>query len=266
MPMVSIIMSVYNCADTLQSAIDSIIEQTFTDWELIICDDCSDDNTPDLLKIYESMYPQKIIVIRNEKNSKLAFSLNQCLIHAKGKYIARMDADDISYSNRLQEEVSFLEGSETYDFVGCNADLFDRYGVWGEIKHIEYPQKRDFLYGSRFIHPTIMMRKNVYDSLGGYRVSKETIRGQDYDLFMRAYALNYKGYNIQKKLFGYREDKETYKKRTYKHRINESIVRYKGFKMMNVMPIGYIYVLKPLIVGLIPSSLLRLTRKIKKQT
>lgn len=264
MPKVSIIMGTYNVNNDnkVKIAIDSIINQTFKDFEFIICDDGSTDGSYEyLMKLVD--IDKRIILIKNDINKGLAYTLNRCLNIATGEYIARMDSDDICYPTRLEEQVSFLDNNKQYDIVGCNAELIDDNGVWGELKHIECPQKRDFLFGSRFIHPTIMMKKKSYQLLKGYRVSKETIRGQDYDLFMRAYSLGCKGYNIQRKLYQYREDKNSYRKRTYKNRINESIIRYKGFKQMGLLPKGYIYVFKPLLVGLIPARILKFTKKIR---
>lgn len=83
---VSIIMGIYNCADTLSQAIDSILNQTYTDWELIMCDDASTDNTYDVAKSYRDKYPEKIVLIKNEVNSKLSFTLNHCLKYASGEY------------------------------------------------------------------------------------------------------------------------------------------------------------------------------------
>lgn len=258
MPKVSIIMGVYNVEDEniLKNSINSILDQTFKDFEFIICDDGSNNNSYELISKLVS-HDNRVKILKNKTNLGLAQALNNCLSISEGKYIARMDDDDFSDITRLEEQVKFLDENINYDIVGCNAYLFDDEGIWGERINIKVPEKKDFLFGSRFIHPTIMVRKNVYESLNGYRVSKETVRGQDYDLFMRAYAKGYKGYNLENKLYKYREDKNSYKKRTYKHRINEAIVRYKGFKAMNLMPGGIIYVIKPLIVGLIPHKLIR---------
>lgn len=99
-PEISLIMAVYNCQDTVAEAIDSIIGQTFQDFECIICDDCSTDDTYRIVCEFANEYPDRIVVLRNERNEKLAYSLNHCLRHAKGEYIARMDGDDISLPER----------------------------------------------------------------------------------------------------------------------------------------------------------------------
>lgn len=264
MPKVSVIMGIYNSnkEEMVKLAIDSILNQTFTDFEFIICDDGSTDGTYELVQRL-TVHDNRVILIKNKKNSGLAFSLNHCLNIAKGKYIARMDADDISLPTRLEEEVKFLDDNIEYDIVGCNALLFNSDGIWGEKSLPEFPVKESFLFTSPFIHPTILIRSNVINSLFGYKVSKETLRAEDYDLFMRMYSLGYKGYNIQKSLYKFREDKNTYKRRAYKYRLDEAKVRYKGFKLLGLMPKAFPYVIKPLVVGLIPQRILSILRKEK---
>ena len=88
---ISVIMGIYNCASTLPEAIDSIIMQTYTDWELILCDDGSLDDTYAVAEEYRCKYPDKIILIKNDRNMGLNYTLNHCLQYVTGKYIARMD-------------------------------------------------------------------------------------------------------------------------------------------------------------------------------
>ena len=94
-------MGIYNCADTLAAAIDSILAQTYTDWELILCDDGSADRTYEVAEDYRSRYPEKIVLLKNERNMGLNYTLNRCLEQAKGAYIARMDGDDVSLPHRF---------------------------------------------------------------------------------------------------------------------------------------------------------------------
>ena len=109
MAKVSIIMGAYNCEETLEDSINSILNQTFTDWEFVICDDASTDNTLQVLEEYKRKYPDKFVILHNEKNLMLAGSLNRCLEYAEGEYIARMDADDIAVNTRLEKQVRFLD-------------------------------------------------------------------------------------------------------------------------------------------------------------
>lgn len=255
---ISVIMGVYNFyhPKLLSQAIYSVLEQTFQDFEFIICDDGSTDGTWELLnKIAHS--DERIVLLRNLENKGLAFSLNRCLGYAKGEYIARMDADDISLPNRLEKEINFLKENRQYALVTSWADLMEDGHVWGLRRVCEKPEKKDLLFGPPFIHAAMLMRTNVLYELDGYRICKETLRAEDYDLWLRMYAKGYKGYNLQEVLYQICEGREAYKRRSYKFRLDEAKIRYHGFKDLGILPRGIPYVLKPFIVGLIPQRILR---------
>lgn len=263
MPKVSVIMGVYNITDrpVLEKSINSILNQTFTDFEFIICDDGSNDNTLDIVKDI-CRDDKRVIFLKNEKNMGLAYVLNKCLENAKGEYIARMDSDDESALNRFEKQVEFLDSHPDYGVVSSNANVFDDTSIWGEFKYSEEIKKEDFLMNNPIVHGAVMVRKSVYDMADGYRDIPMTYRVEDYDLFMRIFAKGIKIYTIQEKLFNYREDKKTQKRRKYKYRINEAKVRYYGFKLLKLYPKGIIFVVKPLIVGLLPQGLKRLGGRI----
>jgi hypothetical protein len=162
--------------------------------------------------------------------------------------------------DRIEKQIKVMETTD-FDFVGTCADLIDENGVWGIRKTIMHPNKKDFLKGSQFIHPSIMIKRNSIVSANGYRVAPETLRTEDFDLFMRLYANGLIGMNMQESLLQYTESRGSYSKRKFKYRINEVVVRYKGYKLLDLMPQGYLYSLKPIIVGLIPSVVLRWIRK-----
>lgn len=264
MPAISVIMGVYNTnnKEMLSLSLNSILNQTFTDFEFIICDDGSTDGTYELIENL-TKHDKRVILIRNKENRGLAETLNKCLKAATGKYIARMDADDVSCLERFEKQIYFLENNREFVLVGSNTILFNENGEWGYKNSPEKPDKTSFLYNSPFVHPSILIRIEELKQLGGYRAEKETLRCEDYDLFMRLYAKNMKGYNIQEPLLKYRQNNSTYKRRKYKYRIDEAKVRYKGFKMLGLMPLGIVYVIKPLIVGLLPHSILSILRNEK---
>lgn len=158
-PLVSIIMGAYNCEATIDKCVESILQQTYKNWQFIICDDFSSDNTFDILKKYEGK-DSRIIILHNECNKRLAASLNNCLKVAKGKYIARMDADDESLPQRLEHQIEFLETHPEYDVVGCNRIVFDNNGNRGIRKCEEFPVKELLIKDTPFAHPTIVMRKS----------------------------------------------------------------------------------------------------------
>ena len=262
MKKVSVIMGVYNSKNKkqLSDSIESILSQTFDYFEFIIYNDGSVDDTLEVLKRYESQ-DNRIIVLSNDKNNGLAYSLNKCIERATGEYIARMDSDDISVANRLEKQVTFLSLNKEISIVGSNAYLIDDNGVWGNRLKPEKPTKKYFYKGTPFIHPTVMIKSDVYKKLHGYSVEKTTLRLEDFDFFMRAYSMGYLGANIQESLLYYREDLNAYKKRLYKYRVDELKIRLRGYKSLGMLPLGYVFAIKPLIVGLIPNKLLIIYRK-----
>lgn len=257
MPKVSVIMGVYNTADEeiLSASIDSILNQTFTDFEFIICDDGSTDGTYKILEKISNK-DDRIILIQNKSNKGLAYSLNKGIAIAKGEYIARQDADDYSHKSRIEKQVDFLDNNKSFAMVGTNINYFDETGIWGQYVLGERPAKKDFLFTNPFMHGTLMYRKQILNKCGNYMVSKETRRCEDYELFMRIYENGFVGANIQEKLYYFREDKNALARRKYIYRIDEVKVRYHGFKALGLMPKGSIYLIKPLIVGLIPNKIL----------
>lgn len=265
MPKISVIMGVYNIGDGSKAkiAIQSILDQSFKDFEFIICDDGSKDDTYNIIKEITKL-DKRVLVIKNEKNMGLAYTLNHCLENASGEFIARMDDDDYSYRERLEKQINFLEKNSDIDIVSSAIDIFN-----GEIIthkqaiRCKYPKKEDFLWGSCFVHPATMFRKDKLIEVGGYRIAKETRRAEDYDLFMRMYANGSKGYSFEESLLRYYVNPIAMKKRKYKFRIDEVVVRFKGFKNMGILIQGLPYILKPLLVGLIPNELILKIQKNK---
>lgn len=257
MALISVIMCVYNICDrrVLLESIGSIVNQSFTDFEFIICDDGSNDGTYELLKEIKSI-DNRIHLIRNETNLLAAAARNRCINLSKGKYIAIMDADDYSDANRLQRQFDFLESNVQFDFVGTSGALFDDNGIWGHRRYKDNPENKDFLFVLPFIHASVMFRREALLAVQGYRDSKETVRTEDYDLFLRLYASGFRGANIPDELYYVREDAQLYQRRKYSHKVNEAIVRFKGFNALGLLPRGLLYVIKPLAVGLIPLKLL----------
>ena len=182
----------------------------------------------------------------NDSNMFAGHSRNRCISNSNGYYIAIQDADDVAEKNRLELLVDTIE-REQCDFVSSGHYLFDDEGIYKRnIPRIKTPQKEDFLFDIPFCHAATLFTKECLNAVGGYRVSKETRRGQDYDMFMRLYAKGYKGINIDDLLYGYRVDRNTISRRKFKYRIDECVIRYKGFKGLGLLPKALPYVLKPI--------------------
>lgn len=251
---ISIIMGIYNCSSTLDEAINSLLNQTYKNWKLIMCDDGSTDDTYKLAKKYTEEY-DNMILIKNETNMGLNYTLNHCLNYVDTEYVARMDADDISLPNRLEKELVFLEKNKQYTFVSSNMIYFDENGDWGKGNPKEKPLKSDFVHGTPFCHAPCMVRTNAYRNVDGYSENRWLLRVEDYHLWYKMYLAGYKGYNIKEPLYKMRDDRNAVSRRKYKYRINEAYVKYLSIKDFNLSKKNYIYILKPLIVGLLPTSI-----------
>ena len=249
---ISILMGIYNCAATLTEALDSIISQTYTNWQFIICDDGSKDNSYDIAKKYEKMDPDRFVVIKNESNIGLNSTLNRCLKIADGDYIARMDGDDVCAPTRFQKEVEFLNSHPDYAIVSTYMTTFDENGEWGCIKTLEYPQVKDFpTHVPMFCHAPCMIRKEAFMDVGGYTEDKRLLRVEDYHLWYKFYAKGYKGYNIPEALYKMRDDRNALHRRTVKARFNGIYATFVGFKMVHLPKWMYIYAIKNAVVEII---------------
>lgn len=257
MELISIIMGVYNAENTINKCIESILNQSYSNWEFLICDDCSTDNTKKIINQY-CKKDKRIKLICNEKNYRLAYSLNRCLSIAKGEYIARVDADDECMPTRLEKQINFLKNNLEYDVVGCSRYIFDEDGVKGIRYSIEYPNSNILLTDTPFAHPTILMRKSAYDKLKGYTVNDKTMRAEDLDLWFRFFYIGLSGYNLQEPLYKYREGKEDYKKRSLQAAFQTSRVFLDGYKTLQFSKTKYIYALKPIISAIIPNTIMML--------
>lgn len=255
MPKVSVIMGIYNVGDTLAEALDSVFAQTFQDFEVILCDDGSSDNTLQIANDYKLKYPDRVIVIQNEKNMGLNYTLNNCLEKANGLYIARMDGDDICDQTRFEKQVDFLDKNPDYAIVSALMTLFDECGEFRTTSAVECPGKKDFITGTPFCHAAVMIRADAYRKVGGYTVDKRMLRVEDVDLWFKLYEAGYKGYNIQEALYKMRDDREAVSRRKFKYRINSTYTRIIGFRRLK-MPLRYYpYTFRPVLVGLLPKPI-----------
>ncbi|MCJ2276094.1 glycosyltransferase [Acinetobacter baumannii] len=198
--LVSVVLPAYNAELYLKEAIDSVLSQTFTDFELIILNDGSIDRTEEIILSYND---SRIVYVKNEKNLGLIGTLNKGINLAKGKYIARMDADDICLPERFKKQVDFLEKNNEIDLIGTNAIKInnngDRIGVIN-MPASDHDIKMMLFIQSPFIHPSIMGRTTVFRS---FEYEKEFYRVEDYMLWIRM-SQNSKFHNINEFLLKYR--------------------------------------------------------------
>lgn len=255
MKKVSIIMGIFNCSSTLPEAIDSILSQTYENWELIMCDDGSNDNTYEIANKYRQMYKDKIVLIRNEFNKGLNYTLNHCLKYVTGDYVARMDGDDISLPNRFEEEVKFLDENPKYSIVSTPMIYFDESGIFRVGKGGWEPQITSFAKGTPFCHAPCMVKKEAYINVDGYTVKKSRLRVEDWDLWIRMYEKGYRGYVLETPLYKMRDDRAAYSRRKFKFRLNEALVCISAVKKLHLPFYYFIWMLRPIITGLLPEKM-----------
>lgn len=199
-PLVSVLMPVYKTAPYLSEAMDSMLHQTFKDYELIVLDDCSPDNAEEILDAYDD---SRIVRYKGENNVGLSNVLNVGIEMARGKYIARMDSDDISLPNRLQIQVDYLEAHSEIDLVSVGMRLFGaKESVWIRERNPE-KVKIEALFHSPVLHASSMWRKDSFER-HGLRFRQEMVPAEDYDLWTRAMLKGLKLVNLPEVLYEYR--------------------------------------------------------------
>ncbi|PDY79665.1 glycosyltransferase [Bacillus cereus] len=214
-PFISVIMSVYNTDENyLREAIESILNQTFTNFEFIIIDDASSFSIDSVIKEYED---PRIILMRNTSNMGLAASLNKGIEVSKGKYIARMDSDDVSSVERFEKQVDFMERYKKVDILGTLAEKFG--GMNGKFGYDESNEmiKARLIFNSSLIHPTCMIRRDFLIS-NNLKYNPHFLKAQDYELWSRCIAgelsvfpevlLSYRVHNKQVTISGKKEQEE----------------------------------------------------------
>ena len=221
MPKVTVLMSVYNGQKYLREAINSILNQTFKDFEFIIIDDCSIDKTKDIILSYKD---SRIRFIENKKNIGLTKSLNKGLKIARGKYIARMDVDDISMPERVEKQISFLDKHKDIAVVGS----------WIEIINMEssraYVLKNDcnpaiikwtHIFKNQITHSSAFFRKEIIKKIGHY--NEKYKYAQDFDFWFRI-SRKYKIANIPKVLVKYRIHSKSVTETPKTHKIQKQSI------------------------------------------
>ncbi len=232
LPLVSIIMTAYNEERYIKEAIDSILQQTFSNFELILINDGSTDRTDEIIKLFTD---SRIKYICNKKNLRLITCLNIGLELARGKYIARMDSDDICYLDRLKKQVDFLECNPEIGILGSNLEVF------GDTKgFMTYPEKDDdiriyLLTTSSFGNNVVMIRKDILHKLK-FQFNNEYLHAEDYKAWSEIIK-HAKGYNFQEPLVKYRAHTSSVSNK-YKHIQRETRNRIRAEYILNSLHIA----------------------------
>lgn len=242
-PKISIVMAAYNEVHDISRAIDSILAQSFTDWELIVIDDASTDATANVVRRYVEK-DSRIRLVCNETNMKLAASLNKGIGLAKADLIARADADDINLPERLARQFVFMQEHPEVDVLGTGAYLLDVNSK--RVNAISLPlthadlERLPFLK-THFFHPSVIIRRKFFDVVGLYDDS--FLRGQDKELWLRGLNFGCRYANLAEPLIEYSTDEYV---RCWRSIIDGSLSLLSMVRVYKIRR-GYIYVLFSLV-------------------
>ena len=211
-------MSIFNGEKSLDSAIESILKQSFKDFEFILIDDASTDNSYNIIKKY-SESDARIKIIRNTTNIGLTKSLNKALLYCQGEFIARQDVDDLSFQDRFKEQIDFLTKNPDYAFCGTNG--FRKKSNQNLIKFFEIEEiRKNLVVENCFSHPSVVLRKSILDKYGYYNES--FLHSQDFELWCRLiYKYRLKAINLKNPLIV----KDYYSKKSFKKELKKFIIQ-----------------------------------------
>lgn len=203
-PKISVVMPFYNAEKFLDESIQSILNQTFTDFEFIIINDASTDNSNKIVQKY--LDDKRIIYIKNKENKGIVCNLNDGLKKARADVIARMDGDDISMPTRFEKQYNFLKNNPDISIVGTFAEVIDSNNI--KIEKMTFATgpiiiKKQSLYRGPFLHPTVFFKKDVLNKIGGYNSKFKYC--QDIDIFLRILFAGFQGANLSDFLLKYRK-------------------------------------------------------------
>lgn len=225
-PLISVIMSVYNSKEYLNEAIESVLFQTYSNFEFLICDDFSTDNSLDIIESYAKK-DNRIKVFRNNENKGLPSNLNHLIRYSTGDFIARMDADDICLKNRFEIQINFFLNNSEIDVLGSFTEEFDSLG---NVKIKKYPISKKEVFKkisciSPVSHPTVVFRKTVFENLEYNHILK---RGQDIDLWFKVLERGMIISNVSQVLLKFRLGDNFKKRRNLSKNLLEFKIYFKG--------------------------------------
>lgn len=263
MPIISVLMSVFNEERYLHSSIDSILKQSFSDFEFIITDDHSSDGTLEILHTY-ALKDKRIKIIEHTKKMGLAHSLNEQIHMSKGKYLARMDGDDISHPDRFEKQFQFLENNNDIGMVGSFCREIDNNGKYISLwkRPTSDPEIKRRIFGfNPFIHSSIMVRRDAIMAAGMYNT--ECKYAQDYDLWLRV-SKKYKLANISEPLIDHRVDWGKLEKKNKEARKNKFNILFRHIKSEGYPFWYFIYLIRPYLLYILPTNVVMVLKSLQR--
>jgi len=257
-PLISVIMPVYNSEKYLSLAIESVLNQTIKDLEFLIIDDCSTDSSVEIIKKFMKKDKRIKLFKTNENSGGCTKPINVGLKNAKGKFIARMDADDLSNKNRFELQLESLKESKA-DISSTNLDFIDEKGkVFLKRKYDLSDFSNLIQIESPIAHGTILAKKSVFDKYGLFDEKFKT--SQDYDMWLRLWSRGVKFILCDRILYSYRQHSKTGKTLKTKNTIKNVLkIKFKAMKIYNIKFSfkAWIRIFIEIILFIIPSFFVR---------
>lgn len=253
---ITVLMGIFNCATTLDEALQSLYAQTYQDFKIILCEDGSTDDTYQVAQRHAASH-DNVILIRNERNMGLNYTLNRCLELADTEYVARMDGDDTCTPDRFEKEINFLDAHPEYAIVSGGMSYFDEGGEFARSLPVNQGgevEKSDFNHGTPFWHAPSMTRTAAYRAVGGYTEDERLLRVEDYNLWTKMYAAGFKGYNLTDVIYAMRDDRNATKRRTLRNGMKGIYAHYLAYRTLHL---SLWYLIKDFLLTVIKCSLPR---------
>lgn len=261
-PKLSVIMPVFNGGKFLRDSMESILGQGFTDFEFIIVDDASTDDTPHILGEYARLDP-RIRLLRNTSNRGVVFSLNRAIEKCVGTYVARMDCDDVSAPERFQRQIDFMDGNREVGLLGSAANIINEENkVIGMVTWAapDAELRKALIKLCPFFHPSVMIRKEVFEAVGNY--NQLFRHAEDYELWFRI-SRRFKLANLSEPLLNYRVLRKGSVGATRHREAKRSAAKAQWTAVRSGLysPFCLLYALKNILISLLPHGCLDIIAK-----
>lgn len=266
-PQVTVLLPVYKGGKHFRQAVESILSQTYADFEFLIVMDGSDEQTRDAVEEYRTA-DRRVRVVDQARRMGLGWSLHQGVLRASGQWVARMDGDDVAHPDRLRIQVHYLSAKPDVHILGTQAIDIDEDGnILGERRvPTEHAAIRRILpYANPVIHPSVMFRRSAILRVGSYNPNLRNL--EDYDLWFRCMAAGLRFENLDLPLLYYRVGRDYFSKKGWEYRRTELAVRIAGCRRLRCHYWGYLGVAVPLALfawSLIPVHLGRHAYKLAR--
>lgn len=253
-PEVTVLMGVYNGVAHIKQAMRSVLDQTFTNFELLIIDDGSSDRSVEAIE-KTAQYDARIRLLRSNANQGLGYALSRGMQEARGQLVARMDADDISVPERLRKQVDYLLAHPDTDVVGSFALDIDEQGQPLRERRVPTSHQRivELIWTCPLIHPTVMFRRQAVIDAGSY--SATVRRRQDYELWFRCVHAGLRFANIPEPLVHYRHSEQTIRRNNLRAMLAQARVGINGCRLIGAPPSAYLGVTLPVLDAMLPARL-----------